>query len=147
MWRRSKMSSRTPAQGRSNKIIINSSKNWKISLIFEWFINGFKLNRFQQKIKQSSLKAGGYHHCHQGHHHKSWWSESSSNPTSTPKISSIFGGVLNAINFNRFQPNLKHSSLRACGDHPKCLLGHHPKAGTSKLSSIPTRTLEWSSIF
>ena len=35
-----------------------------------------------------------------------------------PAMSSIFESVLDAFKLNRFQPNFKHSSLRAYADHP-----------------------------
>ena len=86
--------------------------------------------------------------CHQGHQTTSGTSKSPSTPAKALEMSSIFEGVLDAFKLNRFQPNFKHcSSIRACGDHPKCYQGHQPQSGTSKASSTPARTLEMSSIF
>ena len=61
--------------------------------------------------------------------------------------SPIFESVLDALKLNRFQPNFKHSNIRACGDHPKHHQEHQPQSNTSKSSSAPARTLEMSSIF
>ena len=55
---------------------------------------------------------------------------------------SIFEGVLDAFKLNRFQPNFKHSSLKACAGHPKRHQGQQPQSGTSKSSSTPAGTLE-----
>ena len=58
-------------------------------------------------------------------------------------MSPIFEGVLETFKLNKFQPNYKYSSLRACADHPKCHQGHQLHSGTS----TPARTIEISSIF
>ena len=44
--------------------------------------------------------------------------ESSSTPAKNLRMSSIFEGVLDALKLIEFQPNFKHSSLRAYADHP-----------------------------
>ena len=62
-------------------------------------------------------------------------------------MSSIFERVLDAFKLIRFQPNFKHSSIRACADHSKQHQGHQPQSGTSKSSFTPSRTLEMSLIF
>ena len=62
-------------------------------------------------------------------------------------MSSMFESVLNAFKLNRFQPNLKHNNLRACGDHPKRHQEHQPQPVTSKSSSTRAKTLEMSLIF
>ena len=41
------------------------------------------------------------------------------------EMSSNFERVLDALKLNRFQPNFKHSPLRAYADHPKRHQGHH----------------------
>ena len=62
-------------------------------------------------------------------------------------MSSIFEGVLDAFKLNRFQPNFKHSSIRACEDYPKHYQGHQPQSGMSQSSSTPVKNLHLSSIF
>ena len=64
-----------------------------------------------------------------------------------PAMSSIFESVLDAFKLNRFQPNFKHGSLRACEDHPYCHEGHNSQSGTSKSSSTPARTIIMSLLF
>ena len=65
----------------------------------------------------------------------------------TVEMSSIFEGLLDAFKLNRFQPNLKHNSIRACGVHLKHHQGHQLQSGTSKSSSAPAKNLQMSSIF
>ena len=111
----------------------NSSSTQKrtmeISSIFKGVLDAFKLNRFQSNFKQSSFRAYLYHSkCHEGCKPKSGTSKSSSTPARTCKMSLIFISVLEAFKLNRFQPNSKHSFLRACTDHPNCYQGnrnHH----------------------
>ena len=93
-----------------------------MSSIFEGVLDAYKLNRFQPNFKHSSLRPYGDHpKCHQGHQTQSGISKSSSTPAKTLEISSIFEGVLDAFKLIRFQPNFKHSFIRACGDHPKLI--------------------------
>jgi hypothetical protein len=84
---------------------------------------------------------------HQGHQPQSGTSKSSSTPAKTHEMSSIFKGVLDVFKLIRFQPNFKHSSVRAFGDHPKHHHGHQPQSETSKSSSTPAKNLQMSSIF
>ena len=65
----------------------------------------------------------------------------------TLEMLSFFGGVLDGFKLNRFQPNSKHSTLRAREDSSKCHQGHQPRSGTSKSSSTLPITLELSLIF
>ena len=119
-----------------------------MSSIFERVLDAFKLNRFQPNFKHSSIRACGDHQKHrQGHQPQSGISKSSSTPAKKLQLSSIFKGVLDAFKLIRFQPNFKHSSLRAYEDHLLYLQEHQPHSGTSISSSTPARTLEMSSIF
>ena len=84
---------------------------------------------------------------HQGHQPQSGTSRSSSTPARALEMSSILEGVLDAFKLNRFQPNFKHSSLRAYYDHPKCHQEHQSQPKASISSSTPAKTLKMSSIF
>merc|ERR1719481_717169 len=96
-----------------------SSKPPAMSSIFESVLDAFKLNRFQPNFKQSSIRACGDHpKRHQGHQSQSGTSKSSSTPSKNLQISSILEGVLDAFKLIGFQPNFKHSSLKAYADHP-----------------------------
>ncbi len=95
------------------------AKTPEMSSIFERVLDAFKLNRFQPNFKQGFLRAYADHpKRHQGHQPQSGTSKSSSTPAKNLQMSSIFEGVLDASKLIRFQPNLKHSSLRAYADHP-----------------------------
>jgi hypothetical protein len=78
---------------------------------------------------------------HQGHQPQSGTSKSSSTQARTLEMSSIFEGVLDAFKLLRFQQNFKHSSIRPCGDHPKCHQGHQHQSRTSKSSSTPAKNI------
>ena len=55
---------------------------------------------------------------HQGCQPQSGTSKSSPTPAKNLQMSSILEGVLDAFKLIQFQPNFKHSSLRAYADHP-----------------------------
>ena len=69
------------------------------------------------------------------------------NTSKVLQMSSIFEGVLDAFKLIGFQPNFKHSTIRACADHSKRHQGDQPQSGTSKSSSTPAKNLQMSSIF
>ena len=95
-----------------------------MSLIFEGVLDTFKLIGFQPNFKHSSLRAYEDHpYHHKGYQPQSGTSKSSSTPAKNLQMSSIFEGVLDAFKFMRFQPNFKLSSIRACGNYPKCPQG------------------------
>ena len=85
--------------------------------------------------------------CHQGQQPQSGTSKLPSTPARILEISLIFERVLDAFKLIRFQPNLKHNSLRACEDHAKHHQGQKPQSGTSKSSSTPARIPEVSEGF
>jgi hypothetical protein len=89
-----------------------------MSSIFEGVLDTFKLMGFQSNFKHSSFRAcAGHPQRHQGRQPQLETSRSSSTPARTQEMSSILEGVLDAFRLNRFKPNFKHCSLRACADH------------------------------
>jgi hypothetical protein len=105
--------------------------------IFEGVLDALKLNRFQKNLNHNSVVASAHHpKHHQGHQPQSGTSKSSSSPSISLEMSSIFEGVLDAFKLIRFQPSFKHSPIRACGDHQKSYQGHQPQSGTSKSINV-----------
>ena len=137
-----------------------------MSLIFDRVPDAFKFIGFHPNFKHNSLRAFAdplsvirtsrkfkqrlqgpsrtYPNHDQGHQPQSG---TSSILQTSSNVSSIFESVLDAFKLNRFQPNFKNSSIRACGDNPKRHQGHQRQSGTSKSSSSPTKNLQMSSIF
>ena len=120
-------------QSGTSKSSSTPAKTLEMSSIFEGVLDAFEHNTFQPNFELSSIRAcADQPKCHLGHQSQSGTWKSSSTLARTLEMSLIFEGVIDDFKLNIFQPNFKHSSLRAYADHAKHQQGQQPQSGTSK---------------